>query len=142
MSNYYWKDYIIACYSLDGHYIKTYRSAREAALELNLFPRVVEKCIRGEAKKCKDMLWRRYLISEEIPLTIPPYVEKKYSTTARPVLKIGKRGTRLNLYTSIKSAADANNIDPKCIRECLKGNQKQAGGYKWMYYNKPFPRLK
>lgn len=127
---------VIFQYDLEGHYIRSYNSCVEAGKKNYLYPRVIEKCCRGELNYAGDFLWRRMPINsppEDIEKYEPPN-EKKYKPI--PVSKIDDNDQVIKVYNSIKEASRDNHIDPKSIRDVLKGIQKHAGGYKWKIYSK------
>jgi len=56
------------------------------------------------------------------------------------ILQYDLNGTFLKEFNSIKEAEKETNI--KSISDCLRGNQKQAGGYIWRYKNSNLPVIK
>ena len=54
---------------------------------------------------------------------------------ARKVVQLSLDGEYINVYSTIKKAAEENNISANGIYSHLSNkNRKQSGGYKWMYY--------
>lgn len=54
----------------------------------------------------------------------------------RSICKLDLEGNLIDIYDSIKSAAESINKKPNDIHisEVCKGKRKTGGGYKWMYY--------
>lgn len=122
---------VIYKYTLDGRFVSSYSTCVEAGKKNYLYPRVIEKCCRGEHKSAGGFQWRR--------------VEPGHSTRNIEKLSTGNgikylpmeidqfdiNETYIKSYPSIRSAAKDIGIDPKDIREVLKGHQKRAGGFIW-----------
>ncbi len=51
----------------------------------------------------------------------------------RIIYQINKEGKRIGSFSSIKKASSETNVDYYSIRDCLRGKQKTAGGYRWEY---------
>ena len=124
---------LVACYSIDGELIKTYKSAKKAALSLHLFKRTIDKSIR-ENKLVHNMMWKRFNI-DEVPNHIEPF--KKITTTSspKPVGLIDDNNNVIEAYSSIKEAAIKNNVDPHTIRDMLYNKTKTAKGKKYRFLN-------
>lgn len=124
--------YVVACYTLDGELVKIYPSARKAALSRNLYPRTIDRCIRGDVKTVKNLQWKRYLVNE-VPTTIEPYKKQAILRKAKPIGKLDEFGNIIETYPSLKQAAKANNIDPHSLRDLLNGKYKYIGKTKYIY---------
>lgn len=109
-----------------------YRSCSEAGKKNYIYPRCIEKCCRGELLSVGDFLWRR--VAPNSPKTnIPPLNRDDFVIPSGPI-RIGKYdldGNLIKEYPSIKAAAKELGIDPKSIRQAVKGRQKTAQGYIW-----------
>ena len=122
---------IIYKYTLSGKYICSYKSCVEAGKENYLYPRVIEKCTRGELKYAGEYQWRRVDINTPTTDIEPVNMNvKKYSSPIR-VRKLSLSGEILEEYKSINLASKNNNVDNKGIRDCINHKQKTAGGYRW-----------
>ena len=55
---------VVACFSLDGKLIKVYPSAKKAAANRHLYPRTIDRCIRGDITTVKGLQWKRFNIDE------------------------------------------------------------------------------
>ena len=61
--------------------------------------------------------------------------EKLAKINRRPVKQIDLNGNTINIFGSIKEAAQSTHTNNTKIGECAKGNRKSAGGFKWRYAN-------
>lgn len=128
----HYRNAVIYQYDLDGHYIGSFKTCREASKAVYVYERRVERCCEGRTKTAGDFMWRKLPIGS--PTTdIPPLVKEKISTESRPVVKLSLDGEFIAEYPSLKSAAIANHLDPKSIRETCKHKQYKSGGYIWLY---------
>ena len=123
---------VVACYTLDGQLIRTYRSAKDASRCRNLHPRTIDKCIRGDVLTVKGQQWKRYPVGN-VPTTIDPLKIIKPTTSNKPVAKLDKNDNIIEIYPSIKNAAIANNTDPHSLRDQVNGKYKYAGRTKFRY---------
>ena len=123
---------IVACYTLKGKLVRTYKTAKEAAKLKHLHPRSIDKCIRGDTLTCKNLLWRR-VDPSNVPETIEPYQKVEKTSKAIPIAKIDENGNILEVYPSIKKAGILNNIDPHSIRYMLSGKYEYNNKVKFRY---------
>lgn len=117
------KNTVIACYTKKGKLVRVYGSAKKAALSRHLFPRTIDRCIRGDIKTVKGLRWKRFKIGE-VPNSVPPLESNSTTLSIKPVAKIDENGEILEAYPSIRNAAINNNIDTHTLRDRL--NQKYA----------------
>ena len=123
-------------YSLKGEFINSYSSCVEAGKANYLYPRVIEKATRGELLTAGNYIWVR----------VEPHTSKKNIKIFKNNEKRSYSPIKVNQYdlnnnfiksfNSINEASKHNHIDNKCIRDCLKGRQKSAGGFIWKKDNK------
>ena len=126
----YPKTSVIASYSLEGKLQKTYRSAKDASIDLGVYIRSVDKAMR-QSTSLKGFIFKRYESIDKVEKVISPYQKVEISQERVKVARVDNEGKIIEQYPSIKSASKENNISPKQIRECLKGHQKKAGGHYW-----------
>jgi len=80
----------------------------------------------------EDYPLRKHSFTKETENT--PFLYNTFLKEARKVLKIDAATNRiLKIYKSITEAADSVNICRTGIQNCLKNEQKTAGGFKWEY---------
>ena len=126
------KDSVVACYSLNGKLVKVYPSARKAAESRHLFPRTIDRCIRGDVKTVKGLQWKRFDF-DEVPDKISPLVISTTSVSIKPIAKVDENGVTIEAYPSIRSASIKNNIDPHTLRDILNKKYAYAGKAKFRY---------
>ena len=123
---------VVACYSLDGTLLKTYKSAKEASIELNVFPRTIDKCIRGDNKTVHNLLWRRFDI-DKVPPTIEALEKKNKTRSIIPIAKVDEKGNIIEVYPSIKKASEMNHLDAHSLRDRLANKYRYTGKAKFRY---------
>ena len=52
------KDNRIICYDLNGNYVKTYKSIRDASISLGKSEQVIRDCLKGKYKTAYGYKWR------------------------------------------------------------------------------------
>ena len=115
-------------YSLQGELIKEYKSAHQAARELNIqFTNICKVC-RGERKTAGGFGW-----SYEKKEKITPIKTKRLSDGT--VLQFTKEGELIAEYPSAKEAKRKTGISDTTIGLVCKGRGKTAGGFVWKYKN-------
>lgn len=115
-------------YSLDGALIGEYKSAHEAARDLNIqFTNICKVC-RGERKTAGGFGWsyEKKLVEEPIKTTV------KHNTV---VIQYDKSGNIIAEYQSAKEAFRQTGINDTTIGLVCKGKGKTAGGFIWRYKN-------
>ena len=121
---------VIGCYDFDGKLVRTYKTAKEASDNLNLFYRSVDKAIRLNTT-VGHYQWRRYMSMDDVKTSIEPYKKQEIDKNSVKVAKVDERGDIIEIYPSISQASKANNVSSKQIRECLLGHQRKAGNHFW-----------
>ena len=125
------KKSLIYQYSLKGEFIKAYSSCVEAGKANYLYPRVIEKCTRGELLSAGNYIWKRVEPhTSRKNIKIINIIEKRTYSPIK-VDQYDLNGNFIKSYFSINEASRENHIDNKCIRDTIKGRQKTAGGYIW-----------
>lgn len=125
---------LVACYSLSGKLIRTYKSALEASRLLHLHKRTIDRCIRGDTKTAKSYLWRRYENIDDVLPHIEPYKKESISKRVnRPIALIDEEGNIIKAYPSISKASKDNNVDPHSIRDVLTNKYQYAKGKRYRY---------
>lgn len=118
----------IAQYTLDGIFIRKWKSITEAETELGLCS--ISATLTGVNNTAGGFQWKYYENEEPIP---PAKIKEK------TVYQFDLQG---NLVKVWKSASEASKIfpNPKSARttiyECCKGERKQGFGYYWSFKNK------
>ena len=117
----------ICQYSLDGHYIKTFRSISEA---IDAYGVGIKDCLYDNHKSAYGYIWKHKTINYLDD--IQPY-ETQIGKKGIAVICIDKTGNAVK-FKSIREASKLTGVPETNISNCLKRkNQKTAGGYIWKY---------
>lgn len=115
-------------YNLDGKYIQSFNSEKDAskALGYKNLP-IIEVC-RGERKQAGGFMWR-YEKKEKIE----PYKKnKRIAPNKKKIYQFKLDGTFVAEWDSITLASKAIGAsNPSSLAKCLKGKYKSAYGYIW-----------
>lgn len=125
-------DFPIDQYSLDGKYIKTYNSLKEAGEFLNIdkpFDNHISDCCNGRVRASKGYIWRYHGDSFD------KYPTKDARIKSCSIYK--KDGTYVDTFETIEEACISIGVNPKTSRSniscALTGRQPTAYGYIWKY---------
>lgn len=113
-------------FDLQGNLIKCWKSITEAAsiFSNNAAKSAIWNVCNGKSNQAYGYFWSYK--NKFIP---------KVNNHLAPVAKYDNNGTFIESYSSIKEAADLNNIKtPANIIAAIKGTQKRCGGFRWRYF--------
>lgn len=116
-------------YSLDGKYIKTWASMKEADVVFggtHYGGSQIGMACRGVCKSAYGYMWR-YSTGDNSD--IEPYKTNRY----RPVAQYTLDGMLIKIWPSIKKASVSLDINSSSITHACKGFFETAGGYIWRY---------
>lgn len=119
---------IIAQYTLDGKFIRTWDSIQEAQNALNLSS--ISQCLLGKSKYCGDFQWGYYTNTQDIL----PVTKKE-----KAVYQFDLSGNLLKVWKSITEASKlfkSPNSARVSITNVCNGVMRQAYGYYWSFKNK------
>lgn len=116
-------------YDLNGNYIKTFKSRKEAVELVGVGFRHLSDYLAG-CSKGKSVCG--YMWSYEKKDKLPKYEKKK---NFKKIYQYSINGKYLKSYNSIIEAAKLNNLKNSCISHCARGakNFPTYGGYIWKY---------
>ena len=126
------KNTVVACYTLEGQLVKTYQTAKLAARSRHLYPRTIDRCIRGDLSTVKNLQWKRFNIGE-VPSSISPIKKESTILSIRPVAKLDENENIIEVYPSIRNAAKNNHIDAHTLRDRLNKKYAYIGKAKFRY---------
>jgi hypothetical protein len=127
-------------YTIEGDFIKEFKSASQAALELNIHNTTISQCCRGERLSTGGFIWSRKKVDnfnniEKIKIYHNRSLENNIVTYVKNIYQFDLNGTLLNKYSSVKDASLATNISEQAIYKCLsKKNKISKRMYKWSYF--------
>lgn len=131
---------VIRQYDLDGSFLKEFDTLLESSNTVGVGVSSIQKCVSGQRKTAGGYIWIREKRNDQ-PLNKTDVLNtiKRDSThipgenTCKPVAKIDiSSGEIIEIFPSIKSAAQGVGINPSGIRDVLNGKQKTAGGFFWV----------
>jgi len=136
-------------YTLEGIYIATYDSAKEASEVVGIPRGSIENCAREEAKTGKGFNWK-YTNSQKIISKVvheksgrkigspssnkgKKYLPGTRNIEYKNVLQYSIEGEFLTEYLTVNLAAHSVNVGRGAIENCCLGKSKTAGGFNWKY---------
>ena len=130
----HWNRKVVSCYTVNGCFIKTYNSIKEAALDLGIARGHLIGALKGRALLCKGMQWR-YGNSMQAIDDILVYGKM---TKHLKIEQYSKDGVLLDEFTSIKELSKKLNLQHSAnIYQCINNKRKTAYGYKWKLHTEP-----
>lgn len=118
----------IAQYDLNGKYLKTFKSASEAARETNDKQGNISAVALGKRKYSKNYQYA-YIENKLIPKKNS--VIKSENICKKVQMVDSKSNKIINEFNSVGLAAKSINGSQSNISACLNGRKKTAYGYKW-----------
>lgn len=118
----------IAQYTLEGKFIRTWDSIKEAQDALNL--NSISNCLIGNSKYCGDFQWR-YFSNED---DIDPVIKKE-----KTVYQFDLQGNLLKVWKSASEASNQfnnKNSSRVAINNVCNNITRQAFGYYWSFKDK------
>jgi hypothetical protein len=112
-------------YSLDGKFIKTWETIREAAKHHNVDPASISKCCSGKYDSAGKYLWA---YKKDNYNRLPVYERNQ---AYKAISKYDTFGNLVKMYRSINEAADDVGCSYSSLWNAIKGNWKTAKGFTW-----------
>lgn len=115
----------VSQYTLQGKFIKTYPSIKEACKAVGISKSCICSCCRGKAKSAGGFIWS---YKDELPVK-----HKEYGRGAKSVIQYDLNGNIVKAWKSMYAAKDIADVGN--ISACCRGLCKTAGGFIWKYAN-------
>jgi len=136
-------------YTLEGIYIATYDSAKEASKVIGIPRGSIENCAREETKTGKGFNWK-YTDSQKIISKVvheksgrkigspssnkgKKYLPGTRNIEYKKVLQYSIEGEFLTEYSTVNLAAQSVSVGRGAIENCCLGKCKTVGGFNWKY---------
>ena len=103
-------------YNLDGEYVRTYPSIRNASISLNKSPQGIRDCLTGKYNTAYGYVWKYKNEDNVRRKQIYVYV-------------YDSKGKIIKKYKSVKEASIDMNISVSSINNTIRGRQKTCRGY-------------
>ena len=117
-------------YTINGTYIKEYKSLTEASEATSLNFKNISACCNGKTKTCGGFRWS-YIFKEKLPI-LEENKKVKKGVWGKKVQQI-LDDVIVAEYVSANEAFRQTGINGGSICRCCKGDLKTAGGYIWKY---------
>ena len=121
-------DHRVLQYSLDGEFIKTWDSIKEACETLygNYKAQAnIVRCCKGRSHRAYGYIWK-YAESDEEIVPVSPY--------RAPICQFNKKtGEYIATFPTIRAASKATGIGETSIGNNLRGWSGSAGGFLWRF---------
>ena len=122
---------VIRQYGLDGTFIAQYDTYDDATEQTGIAKRIMQRNVCGEKKSGGGYVWKREPANTPCDRTAPLTYDS--GPQKKPVCQYEYNGILVDEYESISEASQETGISITGIKHALRGLQKQAGGYIWMY---------
>lgn len=122
----------VACYDLDGNYLKSFDSLSKAVSELGLSSTsLISGCLVGTQKSAGGYMWA--YDNGNRPDKLPPLRSIK-RTRGIAICKYDRfTGKKIETYSSISAAAEYHGCTITLIKRALEGKLRTAVNYIWKY---------
>lgn len=117
-------------FDLNGNFINSYCSAKEAGRDNNLSASHILNCCNGKELSCGGFLWS---FSQQIGKQNVSKKKQGGKIDKRPVEQRDKNNNYIQTFESLGAAAKAVNGSSANIFAACNGRQKTAYGFKWNY---------
>ena len=118
-------------YSLNGIFVREYKSLKEAAKSINVKLQDIWDCCNNRRKTVGGYIWRYstdIVTDEHIK-----WCNNKKHTKAKDVFQYTIDGNFIKKWDSIYQIYKELNFCKSSIRQCCKGKRKNAYGYMWRH---------
>lgn len=121
-------------YSIDGIFIKTFKSIRQAALEINYKDSAIIRVCTGRIISIKNLIFRYHghpfdeFDTSRANITVPVCVDQ-----------YDDKWNYINTYNTMKEAQDITGISKVTIGRVIRGKQKMTGGFYWLRHGEQPP---
>lgn len=113
-------------YSLEGIFIKTWRTLELASKETETLETDISLCCEGLKELANNFHWRYFdMTSHAIWLLNTEVISEKQ------IIQMDKEGNFIRDYPSVKIAAKINHIQASGLYAALNGKQKTCAGFTW-----------
>ena len=119
---------VVYQYTLDGKFIKEYKSLLEAEVTTGL--KGIHQCCAGKNKRAGSFIWK-YKVDVDNKNDIDVY-KKDFTHLQKRVVQF--KNESVYVWDSSTIAGTELKLIPSNIIRCCKGKVKTCGGFKWVYY--------
>jgi group I intron endonuclease len=123
-------------YDLSGDFIKEWPSIKEASKYYKSYS--IQGCLLGNHKTACGYIWKYK--TENYPMNIEVNIKRKKhnnenlrKTLNKPIIQLDLEGNEINYFESMNEAEKKTKISAYNISGCMRGKQKTAGGFIWIF---------
>ena len=120
----------ITQYSLQGEFIKIWKSISEAGRCLNIDASSIAKCCKEHYRNAGGFIWKYF----EDKLTEEDLILRNKSKRETCVAQYTLSGELVCVFNSMKEASSKTGIYYNSISRCCMGIRNSAGGFIWKHY--------
>ena len=125
----------VVCLTMDGEYVKEYKSAAEAERLDGFVNTTVLECCKGKAYTCKG---HQFMFKDDYEAYGGKKCVKPDVWNMTPVIQCDMNGNLVAKYKSVQEASRITGVRRSTISGVITGTYKTAGGFIWVY-EKDFP---
>lgn len=125
----------VVCLTLDGEFVKEYRSSAEAERLDGFTNTTVLECCKGKALTCKG---HQFMFKDDYEANGSKKYVKPNVWNMTSVIQCDMDGNFIAKYKSVQDASRISGVRRSTISGVITGTYKSAGGYIWVY-EKDFP---
>ena len=114
-------------YTLDGEYIRSYGTIKEAASQFGMKgPGGIKSTCDGRCRQSHGFRWSYEKVDK-----LPPIRQDRSN---RPVAKLDDNGEIIKIYRTMEEAGREHNRSSCAIQAVCNGVHLKCAGYRWKYY--------
>lgn len=136
-SNKIYKSKPVSQYTLDGHFIKEYCSAREAERKTGYKESHINNCCIGTSISCHGFIWRYTKECNNEDLIVSKSLKNQIikSRKNKMIFQYDLKGNYLNSYKSAAEIKRLTGFSNCSILNCCNYKSKQSHGFIWRFAN-------
>jgi group I intron endonuclease len=133
-------------FSIDGKFIETFYSMKDAAKSMNVDYTAISKCCNNKVKTAYKFIWK-FHTGDTNNIEVKPYVnpvkgknrpkdviDKIALKHSKTVSKFSLDGPYIETFESLKDAAESAGVTSTAICRCCSGKTMTSGGFIWKYH--------
>lgn len=124
--------YYIRQYKKDGTFINQFDSIKDAVdATIGVTSNTISNVINGRRSSAGGFLWRRCDIDSPIENIVPP--NTSFTVKGKLIYQVTQEGEVIGIFETIGKAEKVSGVNRRSISDALKGVQRTAGGYVWLF---------
>ena len=120
----------ILAYSLEGEFVKEYKSIAEASRDTGVHTYVIRECLNKNNQRGGSFQWVKKENNDIIPSKIPPYKRRKNAGCIK-IKQYDLEWNLINIFDSILDAQKNTGVSRRSIMRVCNGEQLSSKGFIW-----------